>query len=653
MADPTISDIELLHSFVSKKDEVAFTEVVRRHQGMMRAVACRVCGDHQDAMDAIQRALIAFARRAGEIRTEPGVGPWLHRATTLEALAVRRQRLKQTIREQEAMEQRHIQTGGMPPDVAAELDEAINKLSPKDRSVIVQHYLENLTFRAIARKHGGTEAAWQKRGVRALGKLSGMLRRRGVVATGASLGLWLAASPAEAAVSSGAMTTMLKEALRQPLAAGSGTQTSTVLLLIMKLKTTLALCFIGGAVISWGWSQSDTITSRPQKDMYPDSSHPSGIGRIQRNEPDFRLERIASAMRHFDSLDEASASAESRLRALMFSVPSEYLDSVLELFRKVDNPDRFNDIAACLYARWAELDPEAAWKQALVETTYQEAARRGVMMTWLNTESDKALAAMMADRKDEVDILILDEFVMGQVQHAPEKAAALVDRLAEVWPRADRRLFEKVARTWAFNDPGPAGEWVGSYWDRDVRNEFLKRFAWRVGYNDYRDGLEMANRIDDPTLRQRARCSSLVWFRGGWHAIQPDVGPPEMDISSGFPDDWNQLEVSAFSEGIMRGCNIQYYDRLLDIARTEQQRQAVYQGTIEGAVYFKPWIATRAVESVSPAYANTETGRNTLGAFIMRWTEHDARAASEWLDAQPDNAKTAVMRKTLQTHGSD
>ena len=111
--------------------------------------------------------------------------------------------------------------------------------------------------------------------------------------------------------------------------------------------------------------------------------------------------------------------------------------------------------------------------------------------------------------------------------------------------------------------------------------------------------------------------------------------------------------MSAFAEGIMRSTNIKHYDRMLEIAKTEQQRQAVHQGTIEGAVYFKPWVATRAVESVNPAFANTETGRNTLGAFIMRWTEHDAQAASAWLDAQPNDAKTAVMREALQNHSSD
>ena len=654
MTSETPDDRKLLHAFVSTKDEVAFAELVRRHQTMMLAVARRVCGDPHDAMDAMQRTLVAFARRSGEIRVdEAGVGPWLHRATTLEALAVRRQRINRSIRELEAMEQQQLQTGGMPPETAAELDEAINRLSPKDRSAIVLHFLENLPFRAIAKKHGGTEAAWQKRGVRALEKLSVILRRRGVVATGTALGTWLAASPAaEAAMPAAAITKLLREALHQPLATAATTPTGSTLLLLMKTKATLALCFIGGAVISYGLSESNTRAVISAQEEITRSPLPSRTDRSFRAEPAFNLERIASAISQYDSQDQADPAAESRLRALMFSVPEEYLDSVHRLFEEIENPDRFGEIAACFFSRWAEIDPEAAWLAALSEETYLQSARRGVMLTWLNMDQEAAVAAMMKNRSDEHDLLVLHEFAMMKVQHDPAAAADLVDRLAEVWPRADRRLFEDVARTWAYNDPGPAGEWVGSYWNRDLRNEFLKRFAWRVGYKDYREGFRMADRIDDPELRQRARCSALIWWGGKRDAVLPDVGDPAMDISGGFPDDWNLLEVSAFASGMMRNFT-QHYPDVLAVAKNEAERQAVYRGVIEGAVYSQPAAISHAVENVDPGFTSTEEGRNTLSTYILRWMEQDANAASSWLESQPANSKTAIMREALLKQSSE
>ncbi len=646
-------DRSLLRSFVLTKDEGAFAELVRRHQGMMQTVAHRVCGDPDDAKDAMQRALVAFARRAGEIRAEPSVGPWLHRAATLEALAVRRQRVKRSIREREAMEHQHLQTGSMPPEIAAELDEAINRLSPKDHSAVVLHFLENHTFRSIAQKHGGTEAAWQKRGVRALEKLSGMLRQRGVVATGTTLGVWLAANPAEAAVlPSASIKFILNEALRQPVVAGVSTQTSTALLLIMKLKSTLALCFIAGAILSYGLTERYAHPASSNKIEITSRSLPSRTDDPRGAESAFSLERIASAISQYDAQDETDSSAESRLRALMFSVPEAYLDSVHRLFAEVENPDRFGEISACFFARWAEIDPQAAWLAALKEGVYLRSARRGVMLTWLNMDSEAALTAMMKNRSDENDLMILDEFVTVKVQHAPHDAAALIDRLAEVWPRADQKLFEKVAKTWAFNDPGPAGEWVGSYWDRDFRNELLKRFSWRVGSKDYREGFRMANRIDDPEMRQRARCGAMTWWSGKKDALLPDVGDPATDISAGFPSDWNLFEVSAFAEGLMRNYT-ELYPNVLAVAKNETERQAVYRGVIEGAAYSQPAAVSHAVENVDLGFMSTDKGRNSLSAFILRWTEQDAQAAASWIESQPTTPKTELMRQALLKHNSD
>lgn len=654
MVETMTSDRELLHAFVTARDERAFAVLAKRHQSMMHAVALRICGDSQDAKDAMQRALIAFARRAGEIRVnEGGVGPWLHRATTLEAMAVRRQIVKQSIREQEAMEQRQLIAGGMPSEVAAELDQAINQLPPKDRSVIVLHFLESLTFRSIAQKHGGTEAAWQKRGVRALEKLSVTLKRRGVVATGTALGGWLVASPAEGALSSGTVSSMLNEALRQPSVASAGTQTTATTLLIMKMKTTLALCFAGGAVISFGLSDRMAPAPGGGSAVGVDDYRSHRNDRGMRNEAGFNLEQIANAIEFYDSAEGDTKQLESRLRALMFSVPQDHLVSVRKLFDDVKNPKRFDDITACFYARWAELDPEAAWLAALDEKDYLYEARRGVMVTWLNMDMESALTAMMKNRSDEEDLLVLDEFVKIKVQHQPREAAKLMDRLAELWPRADRRLFEDVARTWAYNDPDPAGEWVATYWDRDIRNEFLKRFSWRVGHKDYRAGLRMANRIDDPPLRQRARCSAIKWWSGGngWWAVTPGKGDPEIDFAAnGFPSDWNAMEISAFAGSATR-VNYSYYDKVLAVAKNEEQRQAIYEGVIEASSYHNPAAATHAVEQVDPSFAAGKEGRTALSALILRWSERDAKAASEWLNSQPSNPKTTVMREALEKHG--
>lgn len=646
----TPSDRDLLHTFVTMKDEGAFAELVRRHQQMMLGVAARVCRNPHDAMDAMQRALIAFARRAGEIRVdEAGAGPWLHGATTMEALAVRRQRLKRSVREREAMEQQQLLTGDMPEEVAGELDEAINRLSPKDRSAVVLHFLENHTFRSIAQKHGGTEAAWQKRGVRALEKLSGMLRRRGVVATGTALGAWLAASPAKAAVPAIAIKFMLNEALHQPVVAGVSTQTSTALLLIMKLKTTLVLCFVGGAILSYGLSERNASSVPAGQEEITGSSLPSRTDRSRNNEPVFNLEQIAIAIRQYDSSVEDSSGAESRLRALMFSIPESYLASVHRLLEDVGNPHRFDEIAACFYARWAEIDPKNAWLAALADNTYLLPARRGVLLTWLNTAPETALAGLLEHRTNK-DIAILEEFLIGQTQHAPHDAATLVDRLAESWPQADRHLFPLVAKAWVQIDPNAAGEWIASYWDRDLRNLTLNRLSWRVATKNGYEGLKLADLIDDAEARRQARNGAIRWWgiSSGGPAILPNVGDPAVDLSGGFPADWKADEIRSFSLGTMANYS-KYYPELVAVARDEAQKQAIYEGVIGGIGFSQPSLAAHAVESVDQDFAKTPEGSKSLSSFILRWSETDAAAATDWLKKQPKDPKSDLMRDALQS----
>lgn len=640
-------DRELLDAYVHEGSEPAFTELTRRHQSMMRASAYRVCGDSEEALDAMQRALISFARRAKEIRADAGAGPWLHRAVTLEAMALRRQRLKRRTREQEAMESQQRQNQSMPPEIAPELDEVINRLPPKDRDAIVLHYFEGRTFRAIAGKLGGTETAWQKRGVRALAKLASALRRRGIVASTTALGAWMVASRAEAGVSAGTLAPMMQEALRHPLAVGVPLKSSPVLFLIMKMKFALALFFAGGVVLSYAWSE-DRTRSRARVQAVASTAPQPRPDRTLRAERKFNLEAIATAVASFDSLEQYDPAAASRLRALMFSVPDGYLVAVRDILVGVDHVDRFQPIAAAFYARWAELDPRAAWLAAAEDDTFAHSARRGVLLTWFNIDADEALLRLLENRESG-DLAILEEFIAGKSQHDPRDAARLVDRLTDDWPEADRRLFPKVAQAWAQTDPVGAGEWVASYWDRQVRNRMLRQLSQRIARSNGPQGIGLADRIDEPEARTKARINAARWWgvSSGGHSLQRKEGKPDGALSGGFPSEWSTDEVRSFSLGMMANFS-KYYPELVGIAKGEEQRQAVYEGVITGVGFSQPALAVDAVESVDSSFVEKPVGKKGLTSFILRWSENDATAASQWLESQPANAKTLLMQEAME-----
>ena len=83
------SDAELLADHVAGSS-TAFTELVRRHQDRLWAVAVRTLGDPHTAADVVQDALIKAFRRADTYRGEAAVGTWLHRIVVTTALDARR-----------------------------------------------------------------------------------------------------------------------------------------------------------------------------------------------------------------------------------------------------------------------------------------------------------------------------------------------------------------------------------------------------------------------------------------------------------------------------------------------------------------------------------------------------------------------------------
>ena len=79
------------------------------------------------------------------------------------------------------------------------LDEAVNQLSAEDRAAILLRFFEQKDFRSVGESMGSTEEAARKRVDRALEKLQGLLKVRGVTLSGTALASVLAAHSVSAA----------------------------------------------------------------------------------------------------------------------------------------------------------------------------------------------------------------------------------------------------------------------------------------------------------------------------------------------------------------------------------------------------------------------------------------------------------------------
>src|SRR3954453_5179995 len=94
---PDPLDRELLLRHVDG-DPSAFSELVRRHQDRLWAVAIRTLGDREEAADAVQDALLSAYRAAGGFRGDAKVSTWLHRIVVNACLdRARRQQSRPTV----------------------------------------------------------------------------------------------------------------------------------------------------------------------------------------------------------------------------------------------------------------------------------------------------------------------------------------------------------------------------------------------------------------------------------------------------------------------------------------------------------------------------------------------------------------------------
>jgi RNA polymerase sigma factor (sigma-70 family) len=175
-------DGELLHAFLTRKDQPSFEALLRRHGPMVLRVCRRALGQEQDAEDAFQATFLVLARQAGSIRQRQSLAGWLHGVAYRMARNARRAAARRRKNEREGCP---AQPGD--PAVSAAwqelqglLDEEVARLPETFREPFVLCCLENRPGAEVARRLGLQEATVWKRVSRARKLLQQRLARRGL-----------------------------------------------------------------------------------------------------------------------------------------------------------------------------------------------------------------------------------------------------------------------------------------------------------------------------------------------------------------------------------------------------------------------------------------------------------------------------------------
>jgi RNA polymerase sigma-70 factor, ECF subfamily len=154
----------------------AYELLVRRHSGMAYRVALRLTGDHHDAQDLAQEALIAAWQNLSRFRAGSSFSTWLYQIVTRRALnKLSRGRASSSL---ELLPD--VADPGDEPAVQAERNLAVDAVTDAllalpfpQRVVVVLHHFEGLSYAEVAAVTGSTEPAVRShlfRGRRALGK---------------------------------------------------------------------------------------------------------------------------------------------------------------------------------------------------------------------------------------------------------------------------------------------------------------------------------------------------------------------------------------------------------------------------------------------------------------------------------------------------
>lgn len=154
MNDHAQGDERLVEEF-RRGRAAAFDELVTRHEGRVYAVALRMTGNREDALDVMQEVFVSMLRALPRFRAEARVSTWIHRVTVnacLDQLRKRTRRPTEPLREvhDRPLDDGSPQEEAIIQDRAGEVRAAVMMLPPEQRAVIVLHDLEDLDYNEVA-----------------------------------------------------------------------------------------------------------------------------------------------------------------------------------------------------------------------------------------------------------------------------------------------------------------------------------------------------------------------------------------------------------------------------------------------------------------------------------------------------------------------
>jgi len=159
MAQPAVTDAQLIARVVVGDDRHAFSELVRRHQSAVRALLRRLAAGNQAlADDLAQETFLLAYRNLRSFRQDAKFSTWLYRIATNAFLAHNRKRSEELLGDNanEVPDEESNEPGGHSEDHAGaavlsiDMARALATLSEGERAAIVHCYHNDLSHEEAA-----------------------------------------------------------------------------------------------------------------------------------------------------------------------------------------------------------------------------------------------------------------------------------------------------------------------------------------------------------------------------------------------------------------------------------------------------------------------------------------------------------------------
>ena len=208
------TDGQLLRVYVSRRDEAAFAELVRRHGPMVLAVCRRMIRHAEDAEDAFQATFVILARKGQRIAERQSIGGWLHGVAYRVALDVRRRTAQRQAKEHQVEDMPHPTVLPEEPsrDLLGLLDRELALLPDKYRLPVVLCELEGRSRKEAALQLGLPEGTLSSRLATARKTLARRMAGYGAAVTAASLKVLFSSEACAACVPASLLSSTIRAA---------------------------------------------------------------------------------------------------------------------------------------------------------------------------------------------------------------------------------------------------------------------------------------------------------------------------------------------------------------------------------------------------------------------------------------------------------